>query len=167
MNRVSQNPQVPALPRDMGSYSTPGVRVHYFWFLVVCQFPFVFSQWLLWRRVTNRKYGSSFVYKYQGQFNFIQASVFCCYVRIVSFLTCKDDIAGPYLLLLYFHGSVACFFLLKLPGCFRISCMQRCHRLAIILPEEVLGCIQPVQHFAFFLGLDINVHQLLFTKKLA
>ena len=32
----------------------------------ICQFPFVFSQWLLWRKVTNCKCGSSFVYNYES-----------------------------------------------------------------------------------------------------
>ena len=45
MNRASQNPRVPAAQQDM--CFAPGVRVHYFLLLVVFQFPFVSSQWLL------------------------------------------------------------------------------------------------------------------------
>ena len=45
MNRVSQNLRVPTA-RGVSDYD-PGVRVHYFLLLAVCQFPFVFSRWLL------------------------------------------------------------------------------------------------------------------------
>ena len=59
-NRISQNPRVPvAKPVE---YDVPGVRVHYFLLLAFRQFLFVSSRWLLWRKVTNCKCGSSFVY---------------------------------------------------------------------------------------------------------
>ena len=58
-----------------------------FLLLAICQFPFVSSQWLLWRKVTNGKCGSSFVYNYWSQFNFKRASVFygSATLRIIFF----------------------------------------------------------------------------------
>ena len=47
INHVSQDPRVPAVPRDMGDRRARAVRVHYFLLLFVRQFPFVYSQWLL------------------------------------------------------------------------------------------------------------------------
>ena len=97
----------------------PGCVSIFFLRLAICQFPFLSSQWLFWRKVTNGKCGSSFVYNYWGQFNFKRASVFhgsdsraVTLVRIIFFLTCKvDHIAGWHLLFLY---SMYFFFLILL-----------------------------------------------------
>ena len=64
VNCSAQNPQVPAVKKDIGYYSACGVRVLFFFLLAICQFPFVPSQWILWRKATNGKCGSSFLYKY-------------------------------------------------------------------------------------------------------
>ena len=72
--------------------------------------PFISSQWLLWRKVTSRKCGSSSQYKH----NFEWASVLCGSVNlliIVSFFICEDYFVGQHLLL-FFHGSLACFLFL-------------------------------------------------------
>jgi hypothetical protein len=45
LNHVSQNPEVPEAQRK--TVSDPGVRVHFFLLLAVCQLPFVSSQWLI------------------------------------------------------------------------------------------------------------------------
>ena len=60
------------------------VSITFCFFLTVRQLPFVSSQWLLWRKVTNGKSGSSFLYKYTKR-----VSVFCHVgsVTIVFFLT--------------------------------------------------------------------------------
>ena len=54
MDRVSQNPRVPAAHPDR-HYTAPGVRVHYFLLLVVCQFSFQLmatlkegDKWQMW-----------------------------------------------------------------------------------------------------------------------
>jgi hypothetical protein len=71
MNPVSQNPRVPAAePCGSDDESVPGVSVLDL-LLALYQSPFVSSQWLLWRKVTNGKCGSSFVLStIRGQFNF-------------------------------------------------------------------------------------------------
>ena len=60
--------------------------------LAVCQFPFVSSQWLLWRKVTNGKCGSSFVYKHEVQFNFKWLSVvlWLCKNCILSYMQIRS-----------------------------------------------------------------------------
>ena len=81
INHDSQNPRVPAMQErhtQRFNFGVAGVRVHYYFLLLaVSQFPFVSRQWLLWRKVTNGKCGSSFVYSYSGQFNWKRISVFC------------------------------------------------------------------------------------------
>ena len=77
VNRVSQNPRVPA---SHGEPRTNGVRIHFiicFWFFV--NFPFVtrYWEWLLWRKVTKRICGSFIVYNYEGQFNEFCILWFC------------------------------------------------------------------------------------------
>ena len=78
MNRYSHNPRVPTTREFVFKLksSVPGVRVHYSLLLAFCQFPFVASQWQLWRKVINGKCGSLFVYKCcQTQLNFKRARV--------------------------------------------------------------------------------------------
>ena len=102
MNRDSQNLRVPqAAEQDkviIPKHSVRGV-CPFFFFPAVCHLthwhlPFVSSQWLLWRKVTNGKCGSSFLYKYIRPLQ-LQASFCipwsCSSIRIVSFLICKDD----------------------------------------------------------------------------
>ena len=57
MNRDARNPRVPGA-YEQGFFV--GVRVNVFLLLAICQFPFVPSQWLLWRKVIKGKCGSSF-----------------------------------------------------------------------------------------------------------
>ena len=63
IDRASKNPQVPEASQS-GFFSglNSGVRVLFFLLLAVCQSPLVFSHcyWLLWRKATNFKCGSSF-----------------------------------------------------------------------------------------------------------
>ena len=81
---------------------------------------FVSRKWLLWRKVTIGKCGSSSHYKS----NFEWASVLCGSVDlliIVFFLICKDDIVGQHMLLFLFHVSVTFLF----SGCLRtFSCLN-------------------------------------------
>ena len=63
------------------------------YFCLFVKLPFVSSQWLLWRKVTIFKRGSSFVLKYEGQFNLKSSFCilwFCGYVRIISFFSYHD-----------------------------------------------------------------------------
>ena len=107
-SRVSQNLRVPEALRV--SHGAPGVRVLYFLLLSVCQFLFVSSQWLLWRKVTISKRGSSFVLKYEGQFNLKSSFCilcFCGYVRFISFFSFHDLITRWHCYFL-FDGSASC-----------------------------------------------------------
>ena len=60
----------------------------FFGFWLILQSPFVYR--LQWRKVTIAKCGSSFVYKYYGQFNFEIAFVFCRSVALFELYSFSD-----------------------------------------------------------------------------
>ena len=73
--------------------------------LAVCQFPFL-SSWLIWRKVTYGKCGSSFelIYKYYGQFNFKSSFQLCYSVPLKELYF--FSYAKIYRCVFKFHGSV-------------------------------------------------------------
>ena len=99
INRVSQNPLVPAaLPKPIWIDSLSGVRI--FFFASGCKsITFISRQWLLWRKVTSVKCGSSSQYKH----NFEWASVlwFCGSANNCILSHSKDDVVGQHLLLFF------------------------------------------------------------------